>query len=441
MKSFILFATSILLLSSCDGPWSMSPAEYTPPDPQLNLSLFVVGGRDFDTLWLERTQPLELKYDSTRVFVQSADIQVVSADDGTVLVKYSPVPGSAVAWVPQSQVKAVAGKKYRLNAHVVWNADKNWPSGVSTKTTDLVAEAKVPESWSVDKTALVPIENLIPALAAGADVTDSLTLLAPLEAEHPGTLAKWSMTSAMLDSLRSDKPVFRTMHSGDTIWYISDNEHVVTNPDGKQVKRAYRQILLRQHPSTDFGGVFAVERWDVNRAYVLDPLTKEARRTFGMGDIKQDDSASFYQPGNTRYGYGPYPAYLPDLFGWPNIYPFSNLTLSYTGPNMLYIYSVQEDYVIYQSQRAQQAQGSNTAPPFTNVKGGGGYFAAALVDSFLFNLSVSGTDTFTVQSLRGSACRSAWIDAMKNKTAFDSLVTCKGVEFHDTAGLRKALSK
>jgi hypothetical protein len=424
MNKTILFAASLLALSSCDGPWNTYPSDYTAPDPQLRVSLFAVGGRNFDTLWLERTQPLGLTYDSTRQFVQSATIQVVSADDETKIVEYSRVPGSAVAWIPEAPTKVVAGKRYRLEAHVVWNADKNWPSGTTIQTTDLVADAKVPDSWSVDSVAQVPVENLIPELAAGADVGDSATLLAPLEKRSPGILARHSFTSAMLDSLRQGAPVFRSLRSRDSIWYISDNRHEVVNPDGQTVKRAYRNILFRQRPGSDFGGVFAVERWDVTRAKILDPITKELLNSTGRQSLDREDSAALFQPGDTRYALALYPAYAPDVYGWPEIYPFSNLALAYTGPNTLYFYSVEQQYVIYHS-----GLSGDPATAFSNVKNGKGYFTAALVDSFSIYLNVSGTDTFSVEALRGAACRKAWKEHVQDGAGFDSLVACKGVDF------------
>ena len=433
MKKTILFCASLLALSSCDGPWNTYPADYTAPSPQLRVSLFVVGGRVFDTLWLERTQPLSVTYDSTLKFVESATIQVVTADDGSKVVGYSLVPGSAVAWVPDAQVKVVAGKSYRFTAHVVWNADKNWPAGKTVVTTDLVADAKVPDSWSIDSIVQVPVENLIPALSAGADVGDSLGMLVPLEKERPGTIAKWSFTSAMLDSLRQGLPASRPFRSGDSLWYISDSRHEVTNLDGKRVKRAYRNLIFRQRPGPDFGGVFALERWDVSRARVLDPIKKEFMKTRGVTGFKLGDSAGYYQAGGTRYGFGPYPAFAPGLFGWPNFYPFSNLTFGYTGPNTVYFYSVQQEYVIYQTQLASQAQGSTDAIPYTNVKGGSGYFTAALVDSFKVYIQATGVDTFSVEALRGAACRKAWKDHVSNGTGFDSLVACEGIDFRPSA--------
>ncbi len=429
MNSKLFLLASFFTLAACDGPWNVSPADYTPPEPVLRLSLFAVGGKPFDTLWLERTQPIDLIYDSTRAFVQSATIQIVDPLDGSKVVDYAQVPGSAVAWTATSRVLPVAGKRYRLLAHVVWNADKNWPSSKTVITTDLVADAKVPQSWGVESAALVPVENLIPALSSGADVGDSATLLAPLEKDRPGTLARWLFTSAMLDSLRQGLPVFRTLHSGDSIWYISDDQHMVTNPDGKLVQRAYREILFNQHPGPDFGGVFAVERFDINRARILDPLSKEIFASSGKKGFKQADSAQFFQPGVTRYAFGPYPAFSPDLFGWPRIYPFSNLTLAYTGLNTIYFYSVEQAYVIYQSQLMKQASGSSSAIPYSNVQGGTGYFTMALVDSFQINLMATGVDTFSVQALHGAACRNEWKSSVTDHTPFDSLVACKGIDF------------
>lgn len=425
-----LLLLSFLTLAACDGPWNTLPEDYVEPDPSLRVSLFAVGDRNFDTLWLERSQPLSITYDSTRAFVDSADIRIVAADDGTTLVRYAKVPGSAVAWVPESPVKVVAGKSYRLKAHVVWNADKNWPRAKTPRTTDLEAVANVPRSWSVDQSAQVPVENLIPALAAGASAADT-TLLDSLERKYPGTTAKWNLTRGALDSLAKDIPVFRSFPSGDSLWYIYDDKNLVTNPDGKQVERAYRNILFRQRPGPGFGGVFTVERFDPKGERIEDPVSRELRTTLGRTDFRLEDSARFYQPGETRYAFGPYPAFAPDVYGWPETYPFSNLTLAYTGRNTIYFYSVEPEYVVYQSQLSRLAQGDRTALPYSNVKNGNGYFTAALVDSFVVHLKATpGVRTFSVEALRGAACRKAWKDHLDDASkGFDSLVACKGVDF------------
>jgi hypothetical protein len=245
-----------------------------------------------------------------------------------------------------------------------------------------------------------------------------------VEKRHPGLASRYAFTSAMFDSLRTGAPVFRSLRSRDTIWYISDIVHQVTNHDGKSVKRAYRNLVFRQRPGPDFGGVFAVERFDPTRARVLDPITKQFMTTTGSTKFGREDSVRYFQPGDTRYAFGPYPKFEPDLFGWPDYYPFSNLTLGYTGPNTIYFYSVEEQYVIYQS-----GLSGNPETAFSNVKGGKGYFTAALVDSFVINLNVTGTDTFSVQALRGAACRQSWRNHVQDGTGFDSLVACKGVDF------------
>jgi hypothetical protein len=237
------------------------------------------------------------------------------------------------------------------------------------------------------------------------------------------------MTAGTFDSLRQGLPTYRPFHSGDTLWYISDDRHTVVNPDGKSVSRAYRQILLGQRPGADFGGVFAVERFDPTGARILDPITKEFQTTQGKTGFDSRDSARYFQPGDTRYAFGPYPAYSPDIYGWPRLYPFSNLTFGYTGKNTLYFYSVEAQYVVYQSQLSKQAQGDRTALPYSNVKGGTGYFTGALVDSFTVVVNATGVETFSVEALRQTACKRAWRTSQSDGTPFDSLGVCRGANF------------
>ena len=425
MKKIILSAL-LLSLAACDGPWNTYPKDSPPLDPKLRLSLFAVGGRNWDTLWLDRTQSLTVDYDSTRAFLRSAVVEVFD-QSGARAMSYHQVPSNATAWVPDSQRLVRPGMTYVLKARVEWNADPDWPNSSTWKTTDLEATTSVPASWSIDHTADAPVEMLIPALAAGAEIGKGTSLLDSLDRRFPGWTARWSMDSAMLDSLRQGLPVFRTVRSGDTLWFISDDDHSVLNFDGKTVKRDYREILIHQHPGPGFSGVFSVNRFDPRGERILDPVTKAFRASTGKKSWGRKDSSSLFQPGDLRYSFGPYPAYEPSIFGWPSINPLSNLVLAYTGANTLYFYSVDSQYIVYQAQLSRQAGGDKTALPYTNVKGGSGYFAAALVDSFHVFLRAEGVQMFSVPALRSAACRQSYQDAKDDGRRFIPDPVCTGV--------------
>jgi len=298
------------------------------------------------------------------------------------------------------------------------------------RTTELEASTTVPSLWSFTDSVFAPVEALIPALSAGAAVTDSATLLRAFDSMVPGGVARWRLTSATLDSLRAGIPTFRRISYGDTVWYISDISRRVTNAAGQNVGLSYREYRFHPRFAEGFGGVFGVEGFDPNAARILDPVTKTFRASFGQGsEFKQQDSAQYYQPGNTRYYFGPYRAYAPELYRWPELLLFSNIGIGYTGLNKLYFYAVDPTYVSYNEALQSIAQGDRTAVDYTNVRGGRGYFTGALVDSFALHVRVAATDTFSVEALRGAACRRAWKRTVEDGDAFDSLVACKGVDF------------
>jgi hypothetical protein len=426
MKKTLLSA-ALLLLSSCDGPWNTMPHNDPVPDPVLRLSLFAVGGKSWDTLHLDRTQPLDLTYDSTRAFVQSATVEVWDSTDGRRAMTWHLATPSAVLWAPDSQASVQAGHSYAVHIHATWNADPDWPVSSTIKTTDLVAATAVPASYSIEKQVKVPAEMLIPQFAAGTESGPADSILDSLERRMPGWAARWNLDVASVDSLKAGLPVYRVANTGDTLWYISGNDAKVWNPDGKQVGRAYRPLLLGQHPGPNFAGVFTVDRFDPNQAWILNAVTRQFMATLGRTSWTRADSAQLYQAGDTYYGYGPYPAFAPDLSHWPEVYTWSNLTFGYTGRNTMYFYSTDTQYIVYQSQLSKQAQGDKTSLPYTNVRGGNGYFAAALVDSVQFFIRAEGVQTFQVQALRSAACRESYANSRKNGTPFQRDPVCTGI--------------
>jgi hypothetical protein len=110
---------SLLAFASCNGPWNLMPSDEVDRDPVLFVSLFSIGGRNFDTLWLERTTPLTGKYDSTTKFVDEASIVVTRDGNPSDSVSYLPAPGSAVAWLPARAHPVAAGATYTLRAACV----------------------------------------------------------------------------------------------------------------------------------------------------------------------------------------------------------------------------------------------------------------------------------------------------------------------------------
>ncbi|HOX52929.1 MAG TPA: hypothetical protein PKY05_15705, partial [Fibrobacteria bacterium] len=267
MNTKITSIAALCFLASCNGPWNIMPSDDVPRDPVLQVSLFAVGKRNFDTLWMERTTPISIRYDSTRTFVEDATILVVREGDPTDSVSYRPVPGSAVAWVPVRAHPVKPGATYTLRATVRWNASPDWPSGRDVRRTELSATTTVPSDWSVRASSPeAPLEALIPKLALGAVPSVDADGLAMLEKSRPGSVARWAITPATLDSLNGGLPVVRPISWGDTVYYLTGENRMVTNFSGQEVGLTNRQYMYHTRRGVGFGGMCSVQKFDVHRA-------------------------------------------------------------------------------------------------------------------------------------------------------------------------------
>lgn len=428
MKTKHFAFVSLLALASCNGPWNLMPADDIDRDPTLFVSLFAIGGRNFDTLWLERTIPLTGKYDSTMKFVDEASIVVSRDGDPTDSVIYLPAPGSAVAWLPSHPHPVAAGATYTLRARVRWNASQNWPGANSTRVTELSATTTVPTSWSVSDSIQAPVESMVSYLALGAGVVADTSILKLADSVVPGVVAKYRLTVATLDSLSRGLPTFRKIASGDTVWYIPTLFPRVTKLDGKEAGLAYREFVVDLARGAGFGGAFGVQRFDPTRARIDNPISQTMRAARGNAKSTTQDSARRFQPGNSRYGFGPYGSYESLLYRWPEIGLISNLALDYTGPNWFVYYSVDPNYVSYNRAMTGIAGGDRTTIPYTNIRGGSGYFTGALADSVMLYVKSPTADTFSIPALRAATCRIAWDKHIKDGDAFDTTF-CAGTKY------------
>lgn len=428
MKTKHFAFASLLALASCNGPWNLMPADDIDRDPTLFVSLFAIGGRNFDTLWLERTIPLAGKYDSTMKFVDEASIVVSRDGDPTDSVSYLPAPGSAVAWLPSHPHPVVAGATYTLRAKLRWNASQNWPADNQPRISELSATTTVPSSWSVSDSILAPVEAMVSALAIGVRYSADQRTLDLADSLVPGVVARYRLTTATIDSVNQGLPTFRKIPSGDTVWYIANLFPDVKSLKGEQVGLAFRQYVVELKPGAGFGGGFGVHRFDPTRARIDNPVSQTQRAARGNQKTSTQDSARRFQPGNSRYLFGPAGSYESSLYRWPQIALVSNLTLDYTGPNWLVFYAVDPNYVSYNRAMNGIAGGDRTTIPYTNIRGGSGYFAGALADSVMLYVRSTTKDTLSIQALRGAACRIAWDKHIKDGDAFDTTF-CAGTKY------------
>lgn len=428
MKPKTLAFASLLVLAGCNGPWNLLPSEDVDREPSLFLSLFAVGGRNFDTLWLERTVPLAGRYDSTVKFVEEASIVVSREGDPTDSVSYLPAAGSAVAWLPARPHPVRAGATYTLRARLRWNAAQDWPAGNVSKVSELSATTTVPSVWAMSDSLRAPVESMVSALALGVRYPADDNTLRLADSLVPGVVARYRLTKATIDSVNQGLPTYRKIASGDTVWYLPSLLPKVTKLDGKEVGLAYREFVVDLTRGAGFGGAFGVQRFDPTRARIENPISQAMRAARGASKLSTQDSSRRYQPGNSRYYFGPYSSFESVAFGWPDIGLISNLALDYTGPNWFVYYAVDPNYVSYNRSMTAIAGGDRTTIPYSNVQGGGGYFAGALADSVMLYVKSATKDTLSIPALRAANCRIAWANHQKNGDAFDDRL-CMGVDF------------
>lgn len=391
----------LFLAAACDGPWNTEPGTSTIALPRLTVSNLVVAGRGYDTIWLTRSLPLTGTYDSTRTFVDTTRsyMRIIRLDGSGApdTVDYHLAPPSAVAWLPgKASDMALRGAHYRLEARIVWDSSAVWGNGATQKewkTTALSATTYTPSTYALGQSFQAPLEALFPQLAGSgfsAFVADTAN------AGMKDSLNRREVSTKTIDSLRNGYPVFRSVKSGDTVWYVRSAD-AVTGLDGASSVRQDRAYLIPQTlDRAVFGGVLCLQRFDTTRARILDPVTLKLYASLG-GSI---DSANYYQAGSWRTT-GFVDAYDPSILYWPDKMQLGNMNIGYTGRNVFYAYSMDTLYALH----LNGLSSSNTALPYTNISGGTGYFSGAAADSVSLYVMNPSADTFAVSALRDAWCR------------------------------------
>jgi len=320
------------------------------------------------------------------------------------------------------------GATYTLRARVRWNAAQDWPAGNVPRVTELAATTTVPTVWALSDSIRAPVESMVSALALGARFPATEGTLRTADSLVPGVVARYGLTTSTIDSVNNGIPTYRKIASGDTVWYIPTLFPEATTLKGETVGLAYREFVVDLTRGAGFGGAFSVQRFDPTRARIENPIKKAMQAATGGKKTSTRDSARSYQPGNSRYYFGPNGSYESQIYGWPDIALISNLALDYTGPNWFVFYAVDPNYVSYNRSMTSIAGGDRTVVPYSNVKGGSGYFAGALADSVMLYVKSPIGDTLSISALRGANCRIAWNNHVKNGDAFDT-TWCAGTDY------------
>jgi hypothetical protein len=399
MKTILLSASSLLLLASCGmGPWNTQVNGASVQLPRVTISNLLVASRAYDTIWITRSVSFSATYDSTAMFVDTARSQVrvirLDGPGAPDTMPYRMGNGLSVAWLPIRSVDTVLhGATYRLEAHLVWDSSAAFCAGGKSpewKVSDFHAQTYTPATYRLESVQ-APAEALLPAVAAMGS--------AGLEA-YPATsdtARARGLGQNALDSIRKGLPVYRALRDLDTVWYIRSAEACVSFNGTSNIRQDRAYLATQSLDLRTFGGLLELQRFDSTKARILDLITQALDNSLG----RKFDSARYYQRGQWRY-VDFLSAYQPNLPAWPGKLQIKNLDIGYTGVNVLYEYAMDTLYDSY-----LQGLGGGLKLPYTNIQGGGtGYFAGSAVDSIrLFVLNPT-ADTFQVQALRKTWCRS-----------------------------------
>lgn len=410
----------VLGLAACNGPWNMEPDS---PDPLvLRVSAMPVAGRPYDTIWVERIQPMGLAERGVDFVKAGSWLRVLRVDGNRHdTVEYVRSPGTPRAWIPVLPDTVPYGATLRLEAHVVWNSAADFPSGDQTTESDIRGETTLPRFYRMHKEMLAPLDMLFQTLSVADHPGSASGLLAALKAEDAGEVARRGVTEATCDSFLQGRFVLRPFSSGDSAWMIMDDA-LADGPMGDRVKRSLRPIVLSQDVDRErWGGLVTSIGFDPSRARILGPIERVEYQIRGDWATSYDDSVKMFQPGNSRMLAVDDPQQAT-MMGYPDTMQLPQMVLSYTGRNVVRALAVDRTYAIHHRTMMENESG---AWNYTALKGAQGYFAGAAPESLeVFVKAVR--DTFPVASLRRTWCRELSATPPRERAPWTSTVDCSG---------------
>jgi len=407
-------------LAACNGPWNMEPEPTDPP--VLRVSAMPVAGRPYDTIWVERIQPIDLSARGIDFVKPGSWLRVVRVDGNRHdTVEYVRSPGTPRAWIPVSSDTVPYGAALRLEAHVVWNSAADFPTGDRTPESDISAETTLPRFYRMRKEMRAPLDMLFRSLSIAEHPNSAPELLAALRTEDAGRVSRFAVTEATCDSFLQGRFVLRPFTSGDSAWMILDDA-LADGPMGDRVKRSLRPIVLSQEVDHErWGGLVTSIGFDPTRARILGPIERVGYQIRGDWSTTYDDSVGMFQPGNSRMLAVDDPE-QGTMMGYPDTMQLPQMVLSYTGRNVVRALAVDRTYAIYHRTMMENESG---AWNYTEVKGAQGYFAGAAPES-LEVVMMAARDTFPVASLRRTWCRELASTPARKGAPWTATVDCSG---------------
>lgn len=387
------------LLPSCQGPWNLQPQE--PDPPTLRISALPVAGRTWDTVWVERIQPLALESRGLAFVGPGSWLRIlVKKPLGEDTIRFEPSVENPRAWIARDRSALVPwGASLHLEAHLVWNSSAAFPGSTEWTESDVSGDATTPVRYGLKPTMGAPLDVFFRALAGGDGGADPAGLLEVLRSEDDAKVRGLGVTEATCDSFLRGRWVQRTFRSGDTAWAIAD-DRLVDDRFGRPIKRSLRPFLVEQEVDLQgWGGLVSAIEFDPTRARILGPIQRVGFEIRGNSTLEREDSLGLYQPGSSRMLSvdGPDQA---GMMGYPQVMALPSMLLSVTGRNVVRTLAVDRAYVAYHQAMMENESGQWA---YSSLHGATGFFSGGAADSLVFQVRAV-RDTFALPVLREMWC-------------------------------------
>lgn len=411
---------AMAFLQSCNGPWNMEPED--PPPPLLRISAMPVAGKPYDTIWVERIQPIDLARRGVEFVKPGSWMRIVQTDGNRQdTIVYRQSPGTPRAWIADSSRVVPWGASLSLEAHIVWNSADDFPAGDRTTESDIAANTVLPRRYELRKDALAPLDVFFRSLSAGDDPGSASALLDLLKEEDAARVRELFVTEATCDSFRQGKFVLRPFKSGDSLWAILD-DRIVEGAFGDPVKRSLRPVLVAQVVDRErWGGLVSSIGFDPSRARILGPIQRVDFQIRGDWKVSREDSANLFQPGNSRMLSVDEPD-QPGMRGYPDTMSLPVMVLGHTGRNMVRTMAVERSYLNYHGTMMDNESG---AWSYSAIRGASGFFSGAAADSFEIQVRAV-RDTFAMGALRRAWCAELASVPSEKRAPWTVGVDCSG---------------
>jgi hypothetical protein len=400
--SFCIILIAAGLLTCIPGPWEYT-AESKPVFRGITVNAYMVKDRPVTDLWFERLHSLGEAYSPAFAFYSSALVEITgNGGNGVTTVACTPVKGTPMRFAGPSDFIAQQGETYTLRAVFTWDSAGKQVTSVIGATT------KVPEKFSIAKTARAnaavfskeidgipgPIGGLasllqgLPPSIANTIISLYTPEIAPLTGDTVALLDYFvknqTRISNSIDSLLRGESQLLPYYNGDTVAYLGGALNLTSH-------------YFDAEYSDDVMGVLVTHRFTQD---ALNPETRFDNIAATFGELLPSD---FYFRGTERrlqffariQGQAAGAAY--NLF---DAIPVNNAYLK-GGLNTLYFFGAEKNYAAF-IQTYIEGHSNSKITPAHSVSGGQGFFAGLAVDSFSMYItvppSVTSYSTFEARS-------------------------------------------